>query len=105
MTDAVLQLVLDRLDRMDADREAARLEAKQERAEMVKSIDRLADKVGVQNGRIGALELWKHGLESVRKVVSTRRARVAAFLIAAGSGVVVATAGALIAYLIRTSGS
>ena len=95
MSDAdVLPLILDRLDRMES-------EARQQRAEIVQSIDRLAERVGVQNGRIGKIELWKHGLETVKSLVSTRRARWGAFIIAATSGIVVSVAGGLIAYFIR----
>ena len=55
--DDVLHLILERLDRMDADRDDARREAKQERWEIVQSIDRLAERVASQNGRVGRLEL------------------------------------------------
>ena len=78
--DDVLHLILERLDRMDADRDDARHEAKKERWEIVQSIDRLTERVGVQNGRVGRLELWRHGIEAVARAKSWIKPAAIAFV-------------------------
>lgn len=99
MTDDVLQLVLDRLDRMDADRESARREAKEERAEIISEIREVRDQVKVQNGRVGRLELWRAGLDAVAHTRSWRWPAV----IGAASAIVAGTAVAVITALIQAT--
>ncbi len=72
MNDEVAQMIVDRLDRMDADRDDARREAKEERGEIISEIREVREIVKEQNGRIGKLELWRHGMEVVAQTRSWR---------------------------------
>lgn len=76
--DDVTQIILDRLD------------------DVRDSVDRLADHVAVQNGRVGRLELWRAGLEAVANTRSWRWPAAFGLAAAVVAGVVIAIVTAAI---------
>jgi hypothetical protein len=88
--DLVARHLTTRLDHMDADR------AERDHG-MIEAIDALTEKVGVQNGRVGKLELFVHGFQAVKESRSWRFPAIVALLI----GVTVGTTGTVIALVIQ----
>jgi hypothetical protein len=95
--DLVARTLTTRLDHMDADRSAARVDRAERDHGMIEAIDALTEKVGVQNGRVGKLELFVHGFNAVKESRSWRFPAIVALLV----GVTVGTTGTVIALVIQ----
>lgn len=92
--DDVTQLILDRIDQLDAKNDARH-------AETVGALKSLDDRVRVQNGRVGRLETWRVSKEAAASAVRDRTSWRFPAAVAIVVGIVISVVGTTIALVLQ----